>query len=106
MKRRGDLGENPILILRTIQKLQPCGATSVARATGISEKVTYNTIYQTLYRRGLIDNEIDRNRRTPRRKNGTLRVTVEGEYILSLIEGRLLTRKLEKEAKNGTDDQD
>ena len=40
-------------------------------------------IYFTLYRRGLVDNEIDRNRKKPRRRNGTLRVTAEGEMLLN-----------------------
>lgn len=81
--KQGELAEYHLKILRTIKRLQPCGSTSVARALGKREDTIYRCIYYTLYRRGLVENDIIRQPgRKPCRKPGTIRLTPEGERIL------------------------
>ena len=84
ISKNGELTERHLRVLRAIKKLQPCGSTSVARMTGGKVKSTEHMIYWTLYRRGLVESDVIRERgKMPRRKQGTLRLTPEGERAIN-----------------------
>lgn len=81
--KNGPLSDRHLAVLRTIQRLQPCGATSVADALGLPRRTVDKMIYQTFYRRGLVDSEMAWRKGRLRRKYGTLRLTEEGERELN-----------------------
>jgi molybdenum-dependent DNA-binding transcriptional regulator ModE len=82
--RNGELLEWHLAILRTVQEIQPCGSTSVAKKMGLPYFTIRDALFRTFNRRGLIESDIVRIPGCkPRRKYGTIRLTEAGEKLIN-----------------------